>query len=215
MPPARSRLGGPLFRFISIVLIVLLLASGWTVRTLGSRLHYEDPLAPADLIFVLGGMYLERAAEAGDLVREGWAPRILLSRPMSDGAEAALAARGLAIPSVSDIQRQTLMQMGVPAGSIDVVEDEQASTASESRDLRGRAATEGWTRVIVVTSKLHTARAALVLRRHFAGTGVQIIMRASRYDDTDVDRWWARRSDARFAIVEAQKLLLYWLGIAD
>lgn len=215
MPPARSRLGGRFLRLTLVALVVLLLAAAWALRTLGSRLHHEDSLAPADAIFVLGGTHLERAAEAGDLFHEGWAPRIVLSRPMSDGAEAALAARGLAIPSVSDVQRQALIQMGVPARAITVVGNEQASTASESRDLRGRAATEGWTRVIVVTSKLHTARAALALRRYFAGTGVEIIMRASRYDEADVDRWWARRADFRFAIFEAQKLVLYWVGVAD
>lgn len=215
MPPARTRLGGPLLRLTLVVLVLLLVAAAWGLRTLGTRLHHEDPLARADVIFVLGGTHLERAAEAGDLFHEGWAPRILLSRPMSDGAEAVLTARGLEIPSVSDIQRQALVQMSVPARAIDVVGEEQASTASESRDLRARAVAEGWTRVIVVTSKLHTARAALVLRRHVAGTGVEIIMRASRYDEADVDRWWERRADARFAIFEAQKLVFYWLGVAD
>jgi len=41
------------------------------------------------------------------------------------------------------------------------------------------------------------------------------VMRASRHDRANVDRWWETRSDSRFALFEAQRMLAYWVGIAD
>ena len=32
---------------------------------------------------------------------------------------------------------------------------------------------------------------------------------------SDVDRWWTRRATARFVLFEAQKMLAYWIGVAD
>jgi uncharacterized SAM-binding protein YcdF (DUF218 family) len=215
MPPPRSRPGGRFRRLTIFILGIVIALALWMAVSLGHILYQEDALARADVIFVLGGAHLDRAAEAGHLYLEGWAPLILLSRHLSDGAEVALRARGLTIPSVADIQRQALVQMGVPATAIEVLEVEQETTASESRELRGQFAARRWSRIIVVTSKLHTARAGLVLRRYFADTGVQVIMRASRYDAADIDRWWARRSDFRFAVFELQKLMAYWIGVAD
>ena len=215
MPSLRFGRGRFYRRLLLLFALIVAVGFGWGIVALGHVLHHEDPLERADVIFVLGGTHLERAAEAGHLFLEGWAPRILLSRHISDGAEVALRARGLAIPSVADIQRQALVQMGVPETAIDVLGVEQETTATETRELRGRFAGSGWTRIIVVTSKLHTARAALVLRRYFSGTGARLIVRASRYDEADVDRWWATRSDFRFALFEAQKLFAYWIGAAD
>jgi uncharacterized SAM-binding protein YcdF (DUF218 family) len=215
MPPIRPRRGGVFRRVLLVSTLAVIAGLGWGIASLGHLLHHEDPLERADVIFVLGGTHLERAAEAGELFLEGWAPRILLSRPRSDGGEVALRTRGLAIPGVTDVQRQALVQMGVPEAAIAVLDVEQDTTASESQDLRGQVIANGWTRVIAVTSKLHTARASLVMRRHVQGTGTHLIMRASRYDTADIDRWWKTRSDLRFALFEAQKFLAYWVGVAD
>ena len=46
-------------------------------------------------------------------------------------------------------------------------------------------------------------------------TDVQIIMRGSRYDTMDVERWWTRRATLRFVLFETQKMLAYWTGVAD
>ena len=105
--------------------------------------------------------------------------------------------------------------MGVPATAIQSLDTEQVATATESDQLFERATASNWRAIIVVTSKLHTARARLAIRRRFDGTGVTIIMRGSRYDDANVDRWWTSRTDLRFVLFEVQKMLVYWVGIAD
>ena len=210
----RSRLSR---RFAIILGTVIVLAgiAGWRIVTLGQLLHHEDALQKADVIFVLAGTRMERVAEGGDLWLEGWAPKILLSRPERDGGEIALVRRGVAIPSELDLQRDALVAMGVPAAAIEGLDDEQLATAMESTQLFELARARGWRTIIVVTSKLHTGRARLAIERRFSGTGVQIVMRGSRYDPSNVERWWTRRGTFRFVLFEAQKMFAYWIGAAD
>lgn len=198
-----------------LALVVVFAAASRLFFSLGYVLHHEDPLATADVIYVLSGTRVERVAEAGTLYLEGWAPLVLMSRQLIEPAERMLRERGVAIPSETEVQRQVLVEMGVPDSAIEVLREEQVATANEVDELRRLADERLWTSVIVVTSKMHTARAALALRRAFDDTGTTIIMRASRFDPADLDRWWASRADFRFALFESQKLVAYWVGLAD
>ena len=202
---------------LGVLLVLLLVAiGGWQLaRSLGSILYDEDPLQNADIIYVLAGTRIERVAEGGHLFLEGWAPGILLSRQISEPAEIQLRAAGVTIPTETQLQRDVLQQMGVPPAAIDEVTGEQVATANEVDELAQLAATRRWNRIIVVTSKLHTTRAALAMRRRLGPMGKEIIIRASRYDDAEVERWWSNRSDLRFVLFESQKLLAYWIGLGD
>jgi uncharacterized SAM-binding protein YcdF (DUF218 family) len=198
-----------------IFLAILAAACWWGFVSLGHILHHEDHLEKADVIFALGGSRVDRIAEAGDLHLEGWAPRIMLSGQISEGAEDALRKRGITIPSELEMQRTILVSMGVPPDAIEELPDEQLTTATEGAAIASLARARNWSRIIVVTSKLHTTRARLAIRRSLQGTNAQVVVRATRYDPADVDRWWANRSDLRFALFEAQRLAAYWVGLAD
>lgn len=216
MPPVSSRRRGRfrILRWIGFALIVVVALGWWGALSLGRVLYREDPLERADAIFVLGGNWLDRVAEGGDLYLEGRAPFILLAREYPDDAEQALRDRGIPVKGVSDVQVATLIAMGVPAPAIALTEP-QSATATEAEALRRIAAERRWKRVIIVTSKSHTARAHLAFTRHLEGSGVQIAMRASRYDRWNPDEWWTDRVGFRVSLIEAQKMLLYWLGAAD
>jgi uncharacterized SAM-binding protein YcdF (DUF218 family) len=196
------------------LLILLLLAFPVGPR-LGPWLIAEDPLAKADVIYVLGGTRMERPLEGADLYKAGWAPRILLSRQLRDGGELELNARGITYPTEADLQRSILGTLGVPLDAIEILEEEQVSTSAEGRALVERAIERQWTRIIVVTSKMHTRRARLSLRRQLTPNGIELIARGSRYDSMDPDHWWRDREDLRFTLFEYQKLALYWMRIAD
>lgn len=173
----------------------------------------EDPLARADAILVLAGARADRWLEAIDLYRDHYAPRILVSRGERDGAEKVLERRGIALPTEVDLMRRVMSELGLPGDVVSVLPGEPASTAEEAKLLRAVADEAGWRRVLVVTSKLHTRRARLAFRRELAGTGVSVIVRASRYDDADLARWWRRRRDLRETLLESAKLVVYALGL--
>lgn len=202
-----------LTRLAALAALFLLLAALAAPR-LGAWLVQIDPLQKADAIFVLGGTLFERPLEAVDLYHEGWAPRLLLMRQVADAGERELQRRGIPFQREVDVQVEVLTRLGVPRAAIEIL-DEQNSTRDEGIALRTVAVTRRWQRVIIVTSKQHTRRARLVMNRQLSGTGTQAIVRASRYDQADVDGWWRNRSTLRFTLFETQRLIAYWLRIAD
>lgn len=202
-----------LLRLAALAALFLVMA-GVAAPRLGAWLVVEDPLQKADAILVLGGTMYERPLEAVDLYHEGWAPRILVTRQIADEGESELLRRGIPFQREIDLQVDVLSRLGVPRAAIAVL-PEQDSTKDEADALRAVVVANRWTRVIVVTSKQHTRRARLVMNRRLADTSAQAILRASRYDRSDVDGWWRNRSTLRFTLFETQRLIAYWLGIAD
>jgi uncharacterized SAM-binding protein YcdF (DUF218 family) len=199
----------------AFLVLLLLAAAGvaWLAVAGGRYLHHDDPLQKADAVYVLGGARVERWLEAYDLYRDGYAPLIVLSPERAEAAETLIRARGIRFPSTPELQQQALLQLGVPPAAILMPGGWVDNTAQEAELLRTSAQTRGWKRLIVVTSKYHTRRAGFAMRRALAGTGCEVIIRGSRYDPWNPDRWWRSRADLRFGGIEWVKLVLYRLGL--
>ena len=176
----------------AILVLLLMTAAGasWLLIYGGRYLQHEDPLVKADAIFVLAGTRLERPLEAVDLYKAGYAPLIVLSPGRPEPGEYLLKQRGLKFPLEVELQRDAIIQLGVPAAAVPATTGYIDNTAQEANLLRAMVKTNHWRRVIIVTSKYHTRRAAFAFRRGLEGTGADVIMRASRYDPSDPARWW-------------------------
>jgi uncharacterized SAM-binding protein YcdF (DUF218 family) len=186
----------------------------YSLAGLGSFMAREAPLERADAIFVLAGTYVERPLEAADLYREGYAPRILLTRSIRErGAYLEAQRRGSRLPDEFDVSWQLLTQMGVPESAIIAPSRVHDNTAQEAATLREVALRERWTRVIVVSSKYHLRRVGVATRRALSGTPVEVVLRGTRYDPSVPERWWRRRADLRFLASEVPKLVLYAAGV--
>lgn len=198
--------------FVAAFLVLLL--TGYGLSRLGAFLVVEDPLRHADAIIVLGGTMYERQLEAVDLFKDGLAPRIYLFREIADYGERVLIQKDIPYLRAVDVQIDAMVKLGVPREAISIL-NEAANTASEARFVRQLVEEQHFSTIIVVTSKQHTRRARLVLSRRLADLGTTIVMRGSRYDLTDADHWWRDRPTVRFTMFEAQRLLGYWIGVAD
>ena len=203
-----------LLRRSAYVLAPVLLLGFFSLRGLGSFLVVQDPLAKTDGILILGGTMYERQLEAVELYQAGWAPRLFLLREIADWGEAELIKRGFKYLSAVDVQIDAMERLGVPRDRITVL-DQANSTAQEADILYRLTQREKLAGVIVVTSKQHTRRARLVMNRRMAGMGVNVVVRYSRFDQADTDRWWTNRSTLRFTLFETQRLFGYWIGLAD
>jgi uncharacterized SAM-binding protein YcdF (DUF218 family) len=210
---ARSRLRTAVRRALLALIGLSVLAIVWLLYYGGRYLQHEDPLQKADAIFVLAGTRLQRSFEAVDLYKEGYAPLIVLSPGRPDAGEALLKQRGIRFPSEAELVRDVLVQLGIPATAVVATSGYVDNTAQEADLVRAMVTTHQWRRVIIVTSKYHTRRAAFAFRRGLDGTGAEVVMRATRYDMSDPARWWRIRSDLRFASSEWQKLIAYRLGL--
>jgi uncharacterized SAM-binding protein YcdF (DUF218 family) len=202
----------PIARRILLIQLVCLLALLALTPFAGRALYREDPLENADAVFVLAGERVTRWLEAHTLVREGRAALIVLSGGYREALERGLIARGVRIPSEGDVARAALIQLGHAPQEVEVLEPSD-NTAAEGMLLRREALARRWSRVIVVTSKLHTRRAGFAMRRALEGTNVRVIVRASRFDEDDPARYWRKRRTIRMMLTEFPKLVAYLLGL--
>jgi uncharacterized SAM-binding protein YcdF (DUF218 family) len=192
---------------------VLLAGSLYAFFSVGEFLAREDPLERGDAIFVFAGTLIERPLEAAELYSAGYAPLVVLTRATAEQAITNIEKRGISVPTTFDLSRDVLLQLGVPEEALiapDMIHD---NTAEEARTLRMLASRHAWRRVIVVSSKYHMRRASLACSRALRGTGVEIVMRASRYDPSRPGRWWTTRSDIRWVASELPRFIAYRLGV--
>jgi uncharacterized SAM-binding protein YcdF (DUF218 family) len=214
VPPTRIRAGG-LLRRILVILVLAGAAFGvYAFAQLGPFLTREDPLAKADAIFVFAGTRMMRPLEAADLYLEGYAPHLVMTRDLQEEtAFKDLVGRGHHFARDVERARELFLSWGIPRAAILIPDRLHDSTAAEAITLRELATQYGWRRVIAVTSKYHLRRAAFATRRELRGTGVEVIMRASRYDPMRPERWWTRRAEIRWVASELPKLAAYFLGL--
>jgi len=204
----------PSRRVLVVALVALSLGSVGCYR-LGGFLAPEDSLTKADAIFVFAGSRAARPLEAVDLYNAGYAPVIVLTREQEEPAIAILAERGISVPTRFAMTRDLLRQLKVPDSAVVTPDRIHDNTAQEASTLATLAASRSWRRVILVSSKYHMRRVGLASRRALRGSGVEVVLRPSRYDPATPGRWWQRRSDLREMLWEVPKLIGYAVGVRE
>jgi uncharacterized SAM-binding protein YcdF (DUF218 family) len=172
------------------------------VNEIGARyLVGADPAQKSDLIYLLGGDYLTRAPLAAQLFKQGWAPKILVSR------EPQMSNRSTNTPvNFTGTTIQILVANGVPQDRIiDFLPGTGVtSTADEARALRLYLDTYPASRILIVTSSFHARRARMALNRAVPqGTQLRIITvddpdcpaghwRKTKYCQNQVRKEWTK-----------------------
>jgi uncharacterized SAM-binding protein YcdF (DUF218 family) len=200
-------------RTLAAVAVILCALAAYAFAQAGRFLTKEDAIQKAEAIAVLAGTRMDRPLEAVDLYRQGYAPRIVLTRRMPEASFAVLAARGVVFPDEADETRDLFIRLGIPADAIILPPRVHDNTAQEAQTFRELAEKNGWRRIIVVTSRYHLRRAGFAVRREMAGSGVDVEMHGTRYEAVNPDRWWTTRNDLRWVLDEGAKLIAYELGL--
>ena len=189
---------------------VALLSAAVFLLCLGRWLVAEDPLEKAQAIVVLSGRIPLRALEAAKLYRKGYASKIWLTRPTEPGA--ALEAMGILYVGEDFYNSRILLHEGVPADAIRVLQPSILNTADELTAVSAALAEERGSKVIIVTSKVHTRRVQILWHRIAAGGG-QALVRAASDDPFEPGRWWRTTGDALDVVREFLGILNAWAGM--
>ncbi|MCM2327031.1 MAG: YdcF family protein [Lysobacter sp.] len=193
------------FRWIALLIVAVLLAGGaWAF--MGAATFLASPARAAvraDAAFVLGGDSGERVVRAAALHRDGLAGVFVLTGA-EDMADEVL-------PAYLYWRAAVLVRAGVPETA--VLMDSASSNSGEEAAFGLRLAkSRGWKRVLVVSDPPHMRRLVLLWGRAFAGSGVEVVLVASRPRWWEPDRWWASRRSAQFVIMEYIKLAYTLFG---
>jgi uncharacterized SAM-binding protein YcdF (DUF218 family) len=166
---------------------------------MGSLLVNSENPSKADIVIVLGGDYLgNRVIKGAELVREGYAPKLMLSRGTQlygrneSDIEADFAAdRGY--------DRRTMIPLTTPVDS----------TSDEARTMLPQLRTMGVHKILLVTSPSHTGRAARVFRR--AAPDIEIHPIAAPDPHWCRGYWWNNRECEKTFFLEEVKTLADFL----
>ena len=195
-----------------LAILGVVLGAGLAALILGAGrlLVVSDPLPErADAIVVLAGSIADRVLEAADLYRAGVAPRVVVTRERLPRGDWALRAHGVRLPESDEQMLAALHALGVPPSATGLIPRRTNSTESEARTIARWVCARARS-VVVVTSRYHSRRARMILRRALGST-VVLSVRPSRHDPFEQARWWGDRRDAKAVLSELEKLAHYWL----
>lgn len=187
-----------------LVIGILLISYTPIARILIHTLDCADPPATADVVVVLADGYIDTrtiAAEAQDrvlcglqLLRAGYAPRLLLTRPVGTSG------------GWTNLVRKEMRDLGLdyPVDQTEPVRD----THDESLEVARIARARGWHRLILVTQTWHMRRAGALFQK----TGLTIIRVPcgdSTYDSRNASNPYDRLCAFRDWLHESVGYLVY------
>jgi uncharacterized SAM-binding protein YcdF (DUF218 family) len=195
--------------FLAAVVALAILAF-CAFRNAGRWLVREDTLVKADEIYVLSGKMPERAEEAADLFKRGYAPQVWISRPRSPLV--ALNELGIRYIPEEEYSRQILIREGVPESAIRILPEVIENTEQEVQAATSEMRKNGDSRIIIVTSPEHSRRVRILWTK-IAGKYPYATIHGSPQDPFDPDHWWRHTQDALSVVREYLGLLNAWVGL--
>jgi uncharacterized SAM-binding protein YcdF (DUF218 family) len=167
----------------------------------------RDRLVPADVIFVLNGDTTVRPGLAANLFQQGLAPKVVIARA-ADSPAVLLGA----YPNVTDSNLIALRKLGIPEARIEELRPDHGvtSTYEEAQALLAYTKKNPVTKVIVVTSELHSRRARFIARTVLGNPAVQVMMAPVPDLKYGAGNWWKLEDGIIGCQNEYIKLVFYY-----
>ena len=168
---------------------------------MGEYLVLAGPPAHADLAVVLAGdPYGNRVLKGGELARQGYVPRVLVSGP---AGMYGLHECDLAIPFA--------VKAGYPASDFIPFPNNAKSTRDEAAEVAAELRKRNVHSIDLVTSDYHTRRAGRIFRR--TAPEIEIHVVAAPDEDFRAAAWWKTRQSEKTFAIEWMKTVAEWLGV--
>ncbi len=191
------------------IIVVLVVVAATMFFTVGSWLVVEDPLVHADVIVVLSGRLPERAVEAAQIYKAGYADQVWISPPVSPVDD--LKAMKISYLGEDFYNEKVLIAKGVPPDAIRILDRPDANTEEEVRQIAEDLRKLQFHSVIIVTSKAHTRRVRTIWRK-LVGSDPRMMVHYAQDDTYDGAHWWRHTHDALDVMRETLGLLNAWAG---
>ncbi len=183
-------------------IVILILLAGVALFALNAgRILVVDAPEPSDVIVVLAGETDQRPAHALELLKKGFAPRVIIDVPAQakvyDTMQVELAER--------------YIQRLPNAASISICPIWGLSTRAEAHDVANCLANQSVRRVLIVTSDFHTRRSLRIFRQELRGTTFSI---GAAHDSLQFGtNWWTRRQWAKTCLDEW--IRMFWWSVVE
>jgi uncharacterized SAM-binding protein YcdF (DUF218 family) len=196
-------------RRLAVVILVLAVLCAWAwverellLRGVAKLWIVSDTVSPADVAVVLGGGADGRPFAAAELYRRGLVKRILVSQ-VGDNRAVTIGAE----PGHTEVNRQVLMKLGVPATAIETFGIANKNTKGEAVALRAWAEHHHPSALIIPAESFTARRIRWMFVREFSGQPCQI--EVSSFDPPNYARtnWWK----SEYGVVAFQNEILKYI----
>ncbi|MBP8820308.1 MAG: YdcF family protein [Syntrophomonadaceae bacterium] len=183
-------------------------------RYAGDGIVAVDPPEKGDLIIVLMGSGPDRILGAVDLYEQGYAPCIVMVENWQPGYE-LLQPRGVDLPRDAELAAMAGVELGIPEEAFVILPGDARSTQDEALIVTQYLKEQKLEvdKVLLVTSKFHSLRSALIFRWALGGLDreVNVLSCPTPYDNFNAAAWWQSREDAKRVVMEYAKLVNFYL----
>jgi uncharacterized SAM-binding protein YcdF (DUF218 family) len=165
----------------------------------------SDPVTAADVAVVLGGGVDVRPFAAAELFHKGLVKKVLVSQ-VTDGRAVAIGAE----PGHTEVNRQVLLKLGVPADAIETFGSSNKNTKEEALAVLEWTQRQASRAVIIPVGSFEARRVRWTFCHEFAGQPVRI--KVSAFDSQYVRaNWWKDDSLSVLFVIEIFKFIYYQL----
>jgi len=204
-------------RFILILIILLISAcslffifSGPVLKLLASGLVVNQPIIKSDVVIVLGGNSPSRILEAIDILKAGLAANIIITRGAKPEGSEYLSSRNISYPEEADRNILVAEKLGINEKDIFLLPGRVYSTKEEAEAIKDIALKNGYKSLIIATSKSHSRRAELIFKRIFKNSGINVLIKPSKYDSFDPDNLDINKNHWKEVVLEYQKIFYFY-----
>jgi len=172
---------------LALLVVVVIAFRSQFLTSAAGFLVVDDPLRPADIIFLLNGDYNTRPFYASQLYHQGLAPMIGIA-----ASEASPAENMGLIQNETDVAIGVMERLGIPSDKIIELTTDGGvtSTFDEAVLLRQYSVSHDIQQIILVTSAFHTRRAKWIFERELEGLSVTLEVAAVPSSGFDKTNWW-------------------------
>lgn len=212
-----GREAGPRPRRPLVLVIVLLVimggASAWfarrpALRGLGGFLVTEDQLVSGSLAVLSNASVRGGALEAVRLFHDGMVSQVLVPEEPHDPLNDELRRIGVPALGATELMLSILEHGNVPARAIVVLPGGADGTGAEVALVATFVRQHRPQRLLFITARSHTARAAWLLRRALPDD-VQVAVHSPPADTFDPAAWWRHPDQSREVVTE----YLHWANV--
>lgn len=197
-------------------LIIICTIISYLILIANQLLVAQDNIKKSDIIIVPTGEPQIRVPHAVDLYHDGFAPKILFVNSFSshNGNDSKIYKKEDELIGKAYINRRIATKLGVPEENIIILNNNAKNTLEEAvifgEYLKNHPGIDS---VILVTSTFHSGRSKKIFKKVLKTLDrkIEIYSSPSKYDDSNVNRWWTNGKDILWVFREYLSLIIFYI----
>jgi uncharacterized SAM-binding protein YcdF (DUF218 family) len=201
-----------LILFVAFVVVAFVLPRHFWLMKTARFLIVEDTLKKCDVIVALAYPRDMRVRHAIQLYQKGYGNYVAFNFGIGPRTNVPNIFRNEPKVSPQSVTKEFAQSNDVPSEKV-VIQSDTTGTYDEAVQLKNMMRERGFKSAIIVTSALHTRRAAVAFHKVFRGENARLLFYGVPVEEEkmSLDDWWTREDELIYVFEEWIKLVFYFV----